>query len=239
MIEITINEKACVGCTLCVDYCSTGVFSFNEEKRIAEVAKPKECFGCLSCSEICPATAIDHRGVPLSESYYHDPRALKLASGMKADSWRAPNVPQDKEQWEKALTDLGVRLLSVASVFRQTVGSGLPAIGTLAGQTLAGQLPRYQTCSTLEEALDLAREQFAPAWEIESRLDSTDMLTIAVKGCFVRELCQKEKIDLGGELCTLFFYYLSGYISKMGHARLRLMKAERGAGSCVYELKRY
>jgi L-aspartate semialdehyde sulfurtransferase ferredoxin len=239
MIDITIDEKACVGCTLCVDYCHTGVFSFNEDKRVAEVAKPKECFGCLSCSEICPATAIEHKGVILSEAYYQDPRALKLASAMKADSRQEPNVPRENEQWEKALTDLGVRLLSIASVFKQTVGSGLPAVGTLAGRTLACQLPRYQVCRSLEEALQLAHDQFMPAWEIESRLEGTDKLTIEVKGCFVRELCQRESIDLGGELCTLFFYYLTGYIAKMGNARLRLMKSERGATGCVYEMKRY
>jgi L-aspartate semialdehyde sulfurtransferase ferredoxin len=239
MIEITIDEKACVGCTLCVDYCQTKVFSFNEEKRVAEIAKPNECFGCLSCSEVCPATAIEHTGVTLSEAYYHDPRALKLASAMKADSRHEPNVPKDGEQWEKALTDLGVRLLSIASVFKQTVGSGLPAVGTLAGRTLAGQLPRYRVCRSLEEALLLARDQFAPTWELESRLEGTDKLTIEVKGCFVRDLCRRENIDLGGELCTLFFYYLTGYIAKMGNARLRLMQAERGPSGCVYEMKRY
>ncbi len=239
MIEIAIDEKACVGCNLCVDYCQTGVFAFDEGKGVATVAEPRECFGCLGCAEICPAGAIGHKGVTLSEAFYHDPYALKLAAGLRADSWLAPNVPQEKEHWERALTDLGVRLLSVAAVFRQTLGSGLPAVGTLAGRTLAGQLPRYQTCRSLEEALQLAREQFAPAWEIEPVPEGEDKLTITVKGCFVRELCQRENIPLGEEPCTLFFYYLSGYIGKMGNARLRLMKAERGDTKCAYEVKCY
>ena len=239
MIDITVDEKACVGCALCADYCQTGVFSFDEEKQVACVSKPKECFGCLGCSEICPATAIDHKGVVLSEAYYHNPRALKLASAMKSDCWRAPNVPEEKEKWEQALTDLGVRLLSIASVFKQTVGSGLPAVGTLAGRTLAGQLPRYKVCASLEDALELACEQFSPTWEIEPRFEGEDKLIIKVKDCFVRKLCQREKIELGGELCTLFFYYMNGYISKLGNARLRLMKTERGENSCVYEMKRY
>lgn len=239
MIEIAIDEKACVGCTLCVDYCQTGVFAFNEEKGKAEVAESKECFGCLGCAEICPATAIDHKGVNLSEVFYHDPYALRLAAGIKADSWRPPNIPQDREHWERALADLGVRLLSVAAVFRQTLGSGLPSVGTLAGRTLAGQLPRYQGCHSLEAALQLAREQFAPAWEVEPELEGDDKLTIRVKGCFVRDLCKREKIPLGEELCTLFFYYLSGYVAKMGNARLRLMKVERGETACSYEVKCY
>ncbi len=239
MIEIAIDDKACVGCALCADYCQTGVFAFNEEKGIAEVAEPRECFGCLGCSEICPARAISHKGVALSETYYHDPYAVRLAAGMRADSWQPPNIPQDRERWEKALTDLGVRLLSVAAVFRQTLGSGLPAVGTLAGRTLASQLPRYQRCGSLEDALELAREQFAPAWEIEPAKEGEDRLTITVRGCFVRDLCRREHIPLGEELCTLFFYYLAGYVAKMGNARLRLVKAERGEAECAYEVKCY
>ncbi|HET6419789.1 MAG TPA: 4Fe-4S dicluster domain-containing protein [Geobacteraceae bacterium] len=239
MIEIAIDEKACVGCALCVDYCSTGVFSFNEEKCVAETVKAKECFGCLGCAEICPATAIEHRGVTLSEAYYHDPRALKLASGIPADSLKALNLPGAAEQWDKALTDLGVRLLSVAAVFRQTLGSGLPAVGTLAGRTLASRLPRYRPCNSLEEAIRLAGEEFSPAWEVDAETEGDDKLTIRVNGCFVRDLCGKENIPLGGELCTLFFYYLSGYIGKMGNARLRLMNAERGSGQCVYQIRIY
>jgi len=239
MVEIAVDEKACVGCALCVDYCTTEVFSFNEEKGVAEVARPKECFGCLGCAEICPATAIDHRGVELSQAYYHDPYALQLAAGLAADSWNPPNVPPDRESWQAALTDLGVRLLSVAAVFRQTLGSGLPAVGTLAGRTLAGQLPRYRPCNSLEEALKLAREEFSPAWEIEAGPEDGDRLRIEVKGCFIRDLCGREKIPLGQELCTLFFYYLAGYVGRMGHARLRLMKAERGTPCCTYEVKCY
>ncbi len=239
MIEIAIDEKACVGCSLCVDYCSTGVFSFNEEKCVAETVKAKECFGCLGCAEICPATAIEHRGVALSEAYYHDPHALKIASAISAGSWKAPNIPDSSQQWEMALTDLGVRLLSVAAVFKQTLGTGLPAVGTLAGRTLAGRLPRYRRCDSLGEALQLAKLEFAPAWELDAEAEGDDKLTIRVKGCFVRDLCSRENIPLGGELCTLFFYYLSGYIGKMGNARLRLMAADRGPGQCVYRIKRY
>ncbi len=239
MIRISIDEKACVGCSLCVDYCRTGVFSFNDEKGIAETVKEKECFGCLGCAEICPATAIEHKGVVLSEAYYHDPYALKLASGISSGFRPPANVPGDTEQWDKALSDLGVRILSVAAVFRQTLGSGLPAVGTLAGRTLAGRLPRYRPCDSLHDALQLARDEFAPAWEIDTKTDGDDKLTIQVNGCFVRDLCASEKIPLGGELCTLFFYYLSGYISKMGNARLRLLNAERGATSCIYRVRRY
>ncbi|MCK4806677.1 MAG: ferredoxin family protein, partial [Candidatus Aegiribacteria sp.] len=124
MIKITIDEDACVGCELCVDECPTDVFEFNEEKRIPEIVREKECFGCLSCSEICPATAITHEDIVHSESYYHDEENLKLASGLAVDV-PLPHAPSDDKHRKAARVDLGIRLLAVASIFRQTLGGSL------------------------------------------------------------------------------------------------------------------
>lgn len=236
MISIAIDDKACVGCTLCVETCVPGVFTFNEAKSLPEVAKPKECFGCLACSEICPAGAITHEGVQLQESYYHDPYALKLASRLSTSGHPEPLVPADKAHRDAALRDLGVRLLAVAAVFKQTLGAGLPAVGTLAGRTLANQLPRYRQPKTGAEVLALAKEQLAPAWELEPSLDG-ETLTIGVKGCFVREVCEREGMPLGGELCVLFYNYLAGYLGRMGGFKLRLQDARRGHERCTYQIK--
>ncbi|MCX7727632.1 MAG: 4Fe-4S binding protein, partial [Chitinispirillaceae bacterium] len=70
-IKISIDEKACVGCSLCVEICPTKVFENRVDKKEPVVAKEKECFGCLSCTEICPATAINHTNLPLSMSLYN------------------------------------------------------------------------------------------------------------------------------------------------------------------------
>lgn len=238
MITVTVDEKACVGCSLCVDTCSTKVFSFNEAKSVAEATKPKECFGCLACAEICPADAIDHQDVIIHEAYYHDPYALRLASKLTTAGVHPVNAPVEAAKREAATRDLGVRLLSVAAVFKQTLGGGLPAVGTLAGRTLAGQLPRYRQPKNLQEALALAQEQFFPAWELQPKLNG-DQLAIDVKGCFVRELCQREGIALGGELCILFYNYLAGYLSRMGNVKPRLVNAERGEKTCTYAVKLY
>ncbi len=238
MITVTVDEKACVGCSLCVDTCSTKVFAFNESKSLAEVARPKECFGCLACAEICPADAIDHQGVEMQEAYYHDPYALNVAARLTTAGVHPVNTPTDPARREAAMRDLGVRLLSVAAVFKQTIGQGLPAVGTLAGRTLAGQLPRYRHPRDLAETLALAQEQFFPAWELQPTL-AGDQLTMEVKGCFVRELCQREGIALGGELCVLFYNYLAGYLSRMGNVKPRLVNAVRGEHACTYEVKLY
>jgi NAD-dependent dihydropyrimidine dehydrogenase PreA subunit len=237
MIEITVDERACVSCTLCEAICPTDVFIWDENTGVPKVDKPGECFGCLSCSEICPPHCISHDGVELSESHYHDPYALRLATRLATDVSKRWNVPSDDRSRQNAAADLGVRLRSVAEVFKRTLGGSLPAVGTMAGRTLARHLPRYREPNGLDEALVLARAQFAPAWEFETSR-SGDELEIRVERCFVRETCEREGVELGGEMCILFYNYLAGYLGQMGKVRLRLMDADRGP-SCCYRVKIY
>ncbi len=236
MIKITIDEEACVGCTLCVDECPTDVFEFDEEKRIPKVVKEKECFGCLSCSEICPASAITHEDVIRSEEYYHDMDNIKLAS-LLATEVHLPNTPSDDKHKKSALDDLGIRLLSVASVFRQTLGGSLPAVGTMAGRTLATQLPRYHVPEDFKEALKMAVEQFSPTWDLKPDYDGASKLDIKVGTCFIRELCKDEGIELGGDLCVLFYNYIAGYLGRMGDARLKLLQSTPGPKECKYNVE--
>lgn len=237
MIQIAVDEKACVSCTLCSEVCPTDVFIWDEAAALPKVDRPAECFGCLSCSEICPPHCIRHDGVDLAESHYHDPYALRLAGRLAAGVADRFNVPSDDESRRKAATDLGVRLRSVAEVFKRTLGGSLPAVGTMAGRTLARHLPRYREPNGLDEALALARGQFAPAWEFETAVDG-DQLTVTVGRCFVRETCEREGVELGSEMCVLFYNYLAGYLGQMGKVRLRLMEADRGP-TCRYTVKIY
>jgi NAD-dependent dihydropyrimidine dehydrogenase PreA subunit len=237
MIQIQIDEQACRGCEICIDACPTHVFAFDETKRLPQVRKPAACFGCLACAEQCPANAIRHEGVARAVNFYYDPYALNIGAKLTGDGSQAV-CNSNGGTIQKGIDDLGVRLLSLAAVLRSTLSSGLPAVGTFAGRTLAGQLPRYRVPKNLVEVLDLAKQQFSPAWDLDFRVEG-DILHIVVKTCYLRELCAKEKVELGGDLCTLFFNYLAGYLHRMGKLRLRLESATCGAESCSYETKIY
>ncbi len=236
-IDIAVDEKSCVGCSLCVDECPTKVFEMGKDDAVPKVTNPKECFGCLSCSEICPATAIAHSKVHLSESYYHDPRALELASKLGGRE-RTFHVPGDKDHIQKAIDDLGIRLLSVTSVLKQTLGQSLPSVGTTAGMSLASQLPRYQQPRSVDDALKLAATIFSPAWDL--KLDAgKDGITVTVSNCFVRDVCVRAHLELGGDICKLFSNYFTGLLGKISPQRPRLMNVAPSSKSCVYTLKMY
>lgn len=237
MINIKVDENACVGCTLCVDECPTDVFEFDEEKKVPIVKREAECFGCFSCSEICPAEAIVHEGADFSRNFYHDNYAMDLAEKL------VPGAEQHKDETDEAeriaaLDDLGIRLLSIAAVFRQTLGGSMPAVGTMAGRTLATQLPRYQEPETFQDALEFAKRQFSPSWDLSFN-ESGDELTVTTGTCFIRDLCKKEGMELGGDLCTLFYNNLAGYLGKMSGVRLKLEEMSPGANGCTYKVKLY
>lgn len=236
-IQLTVDEKSCVGCSLCVDVCPTKAFEWSATDEKVSVAKEKECFGCLSCAEICPATAISHTNLPLSASYYHDRYALQLTAKMGKPS-RQLYIPDDEQMTTDAMKDLGIRLLSVASVLKQTLGSSLPSVGTMAGMSLAAQMPRYQPVGSLEEACSWITRMFSPAWELDFAIDN-DQLSLTINKCYIRTLCKQESISLGDDLCILFYNYLAGYFAKVAGKRPRLTGAVPGELRCTYKVKLY
>ncbi len=72
MLEMTIKEKACRGCRLCLDVCPTECFSFDEESNKAVVAQLDNCIACLSCSYICPSGAISHHNHHVVANFYRN-----------------------------------------------------------------------------------------------------------------------------------------------------------------------
>lgn len=236
MINISVDDKACVGCSLCVDACPTNVFSYDDQKQLPEPNNAKECFGCLSCTEICPAGALSHEGAILSECFYHDVHAVNIARKLLCRDPVRHKVIDGEKGYEAALEDISLRLLSVGAVLKDVVGTGLPSVGLMAGRSLATQLPRYQAASSFEEACALTRKEFLPAWDLDFSSVSEDSVRITVRECFIRTLSAKEVKPLGGELCTLYMHYLAGYLGKMGKRQVKLEKAERGQ-QCVYDVK--
>ncbi len=72
MLEMTINDKACRGCQLCLDVCPTSCFSYDSVTCKAAVAIVENCIACLSCAFICPAGAITHHGHHEVKNFYRN-----------------------------------------------------------------------------------------------------------------------------------------------------------------------
>ncbi len=55
----SVDVSRCSGCRTCFEFCSHGVYSWDEEKSVPAVAEPFLCVvGCSSCAHQCPQEAI-------------------------------------------------------------------------------------------------------------------------------------------------------------------------------------
>ncbi|RLC27490.1 MAG: ferredoxin [Deltaproteobacteria bacterium] len=59
-----INKELCTGCQTCVDECSVGAISTEED--IAFI-KEDECIRCGVCHDVCPDDAVRHDGERIPE----------------------------------------------------------------------------------------------------------------------------------------------------------------------------
>lgn len=62
--RVTINEKYCKGCGLCVAFCPKKILQLDKHKITANgynpsaITEPENCIGCCSCAKMCPDAAI-------------------------------------------------------------------------------------------------------------------------------------------------------------------------------------
>jgi len=70
-----------------------------------------------------------------------------------------------------------------------------------------------------------------------SILIGTLFVTVDVGECYIRELCKAKGLELGGDLCVLFYNYLAGYIGRMSDSRLKLVESAPGDKACRYKVQ--
>ena len=59
-----INKELCTGCQTCVDECSAGAISMEEDTAVINEDK---CIRCGVCHDICPDDAVRHDGERIPE----------------------------------------------------------------------------------------------------------------------------------------------------------------------------
>lgn len=61
-----IDPAKCVGCGMCVAICGREVYSYDFADRRSVVVKPYNCLvGCTTCSNLCPAGAIEFPSIEI------------------------------------------------------------------------------------------------------------------------------------------------------------------------------
>lgn len=227
MATVTIVERGCRGCTLCVDTCPVQVFEHDAALNQAVVRRPEDCIGCLSCVYVCPSRCVDvgeveplrpfHRieeHVALVERFLQEPTASRSLSG---------------DDWEEARLDVAARLSALAHTVVETMGRGHKPVGRRAGTLAAAHMPEMYDEVDLDTVLGALQRRFGAAFSLSYAVtDSTVDLTFAPCGlCAVVEAAG-EKV---GEavLCEIFHEYLAALVGSFAGSTYRFELPQAGA----------
>jgi len=111
---VIIDEK-CIGCELCYVSCGREVFEFNEQKRLAIVARPYNCMvGCSTCATICPSEAIEFPNRDLIQKIEKEHNVLKIVR-------QKAKMKQTKKAFEEAREKAEKILLSVVTTIEMEI----------------------------------------------------------------------------------------------------------------------
>jgi len=86
-----INKELCAGCQICVDECSVGAISMEEDVAIINEDK---CIRCGVCHDVCPEDAVRHDGERIPEEVQSN---LAWAENLLRHDYYANDVTKQKE----------------------------------------------------------------------------------------------------------------------------------------------
>ena len=58
LYHVSVQEKLCKACGICIALCPTKVFSATQEGK-SQVTNAKACTGCLTCEFHCPDFCVE------------------------------------------------------------------------------------------------------------------------------------------------------------------------------------
>jgi NAD-dependent dihydropyrimidine dehydrogenase PreA subunit len=230
MATVTIEEKGCRGCTMCVDVCPVDVFEFDDAGFVAKVARTEDCIGCLSCVYVCPSRCVEVADVELLRPFHRiEHHAALVERLLQGDSQRTTVVEDD---WAEAQRDVAVRLDALGGAVTETMGRGQKAVGRKAGGLAAEHMPEMYEEEDLDGVLRRMQRRFRHAFTFDyAILDGEDGKEVELT--FTPCGLNRVVTDAGGELgkhvlCELFHEYWSGLLGAFVKGRYRCKMPDVG-----------
>jgi 2-oxoglutarate ferredoxin oxidoreductase subunit delta len=212
MPQVTIDEKGCRDCSLCVDVCPTEVLVRSDARQLAEVARAEDCIGCTSCVYVCPSRCIGVTDFVAQRPFHRIEANRALVSRFLQQ--KPPSVELGETDFQEALADVRVRLKALADAVTETMGRGQKAVGRAAGAQAAAHLPEMYEESELGQVLQRLRRRFVGSFEFEATVAADDrQITLRFPACALRHAVTSQGDQVGkAVLCDLFHEYWAGLL---------------------------
>lgn len=237
MPTVTIDDKGCRGCTLCIDTCPVEVFDLNAETELAVVSREVDCIGCLSCFYLCPSQTIRVGEVELQRPFHRLEQNVSFVDRFLVEASASPTLTA--EDWEEALRDVEVTMNSLGRATEEMLGRGSRALGRKSGLLASTHIPEVYEDAALETFLKALQRRFEHSFDFDFELvDGEDQIALAFHPCGLYSVVEAAG-ETPGEtvLCQLFHGYLGGLLAAHSSGNYKHELARTGS-NCKVTLTR-
>lgn len=139
------------------------------------------------------------------------------------------------EDYDKAFTEVSFLLDMLVETITAFVGKSTPSLGVASGRKMALNMPVHMTEKTPAKALDeLVRVLRIQQMDITSRFLDAEAV-VSMHDCPIGSVCRNRKMELGGEICQMFHYYVAGIVAELSGAPARPKTLTVGE-NCTFSL---
>lgn len=139
------------------------------------------------------------------------------------------------EDYDKAFTEVSFLLDIFIETIVSFVGKSTPSLAVAAGRKMAANLPVHFAEDSLETALsEFVRVFRVQQMEIEAQVVGSSA-QIVIKDCPIGSVCNNRELELDGETCQMFHYYIAGIIAELTGRPARPKTVEVG-NVCRFDL---
>ena len=139
------------------------------------------------------------------------------------------------EDYDKAFTEVSFLLDMFVETITVFVGKSTPSLAVAAGRKMAANLPVYLTDNNPEKVIqELVRVFSIQELELSGYFDGTEAV-ITINQCPIGSVCENRKMEIDGQTCQMFHYYIAGIVAELVGMPVRPRTVSTGE-QCTFNL---
>lgn len=211
MATVSIIDRGCRGCTLCVEICPVDVFEQDQATETAKVMRQDDCIGCLSCFYACPSQCVTVEDVELLRPFHRIEDNVALVE--KFLQAKTASASLGMADFDEARADVAARLVALGEAVVETMGRGHKAVGRRAGAVAASHMPEMYEEKGLDNVIRGMQKTFEGAFVFDYSV-SGSAVDLTFKPCGLCKVVEDAGQTVGeAVLCEIFHEYWAGLLT--------------------------
>lgn len=141
----------------------------------------------------------------------------------------------EAKDYDMAFTEVSFLLDMFVDTIVTFVGKSTPSLAVAAGRRMADNMPVHMTEKTPEVALqELVRIFRIQQMEIDGSFNGPEAV-ISINHCPIRSVCLQRNMEIDGQACQMFHYYIAGILAELAGCPARPKTVSTGE-SCTFNM---